>query len=78
MCWYSAYLQLCFWEAAHPLDQTLSSDSQCWEEKRSLVGGELTVSKVKKCDFLDVYAVNSIVALYTELISIFLLEINGL
>ena len=33
--------------------------------------GELTVSKVRKCDFLDAYAVNSIVVLYTELKSIF-------
>ena len=42
------------------------------------LGGELTVSKVRNCDFLDFYAVNSIVAMYTEPKSIFLLEIDGL
>ena len=42
------------------------------------VRGELTVSKVRKCDLLDVYAVNSIVAMFTELKSIFRLEIDGL
>ena len=30
------------------------------------------------CDILDVYAVNSVVAMYTELNSVFLLEIDGL
>ena len=42
------------------------------------IGGELTVSKVRKCNFLDVYEVNSIVAKYTEIKSTFLLEIDGL
>ena len=42
------------------------------------LGGQLTVSKDRQCDFLDVYAVNSIVAMYTELKFVFLLEIYGL
>ena len=42
------------------------------------LGGQLTVSIVRQCDFLDVFAVNSIFAMYTELKSVFLLEIDGL
>ena len=41
------------------------------------IWGKLTVSK-KKGKFLNVYAVNSIVAMHTELKSIFPLKIEGL
>ena len=42
------------------------------------IRGKLTVSKIRKGDFLNVDAVNSIVAMHTELKSIFPLEIDGL
>ena len=43
---------------------------------QSIIGGELTVSKIRNGEFLDVFAVNYVVGMYTELKSIFLLEID--